>query len=38
MVTANVMRSEGMKRDEAIEFAQSKRNNAVDLKEGFLQQ
>ena len=38
MVTGYVMRSEGMKRDEAIEFAQSKRNNPVDPKEGFLQQ
>ena len=39
MVTAYVMRTEGLRRDDAIEFAQAKRqNNPVDPNEGFMKQ
>ena len=39
MVTAYVMRTERLRRDEAMEFAQSKRrNNPIDPNEGFLKQ
>ena len=38
IVVAYVMRSEGMRHDEAMEFAQSKRNNPIYPNEGFLEQ
>ncbi|KAK3102067.1 hypothetical protein FSP39_008506 [Pinctada imbricata] len=38
MITAYVMKTKAMKRDEAMEFAQSKRNNPIDPNDGFLKQ